>query len=338
MKYLLPLLLAAAGCIDTDLSETGQAATGGGGCPEWGCGMNSPNINGVGFFHELNMDGLPNLQGLRITSVTNGGQNYALAVVNGAIVLTRKGVTLRGSALRNTEILVTGPKDKYTIYITSIGETETWAKVGATQKAIETYVFEWVLDGHRVNLCSTPATTTETLGMNAYRTVVFEGERIDATTKTISPALDSRWFNLGCAGGTLAKLDLTGHTEAMRAQGFSTTIPERQAMLKMLSADYCGDGTPLTVGGEPLRWADDHGTMTYTQAPLPPALIQLEARWTAGGAFCLNTPRLVAHPASGWSADRVRDAIAGSCKVPLPRCKQPDAAFADAHLMSANAY
>jgi hypothetical protein len=157
----------------------------------------------------------------------------------------------------------------------------------------ESYELDWKplgYIGHALPVCAQP-NNDDILTMDRYHALVFEGERIDAARKTVGATLDARWFNIGCAGSTLAKLHLTGHTQAAESDGFSTTIRERQTMLKMLSADYCGSGRAFTVGGQPLHWVDDHGTMTvglfgnYT-----------EADWTANGASCLDTPRVVANP------------------------------------------
>jgi hypothetical protein len=122
--------------------------------------------------------------------------------------------------------------------------------------------------------------------MDAYQSVVFEGDRIDAKTKRVI-GVDTAWFNIGCTGSALAKMFLIGHTHASQVYGFSTTTLERQAALKMFTADFCGGGVPFTVVGTPLEWIDDHYWMKYTaQSPT------LEARWTDAGASCLSKPRI----------------------------------------------
>ncbi|MEO8553334.1 MAG: ADYC domain-containing protein, partial [Kofleriaceae bacterium] len=143
-----------------------------------------------------------------------------------------------------------------------------------------------------------------------------------------------RWFNLGCAQSTLAKLYLTGHVQAADVAGFATTIPQRTTMLKMLSGDYCGGGQPFTVAGQALEWGDREGTMTITQ----PA--RVEAYWDERGAACLNTPRVVAHQTSLGNSTfaplGVQAMIDLAC--PLPSCnayRPPPTTF---HLTSANAY
>src|SRR5207302_89273 len=147
------------------------------------------------------------------------------------------------------------------------------------------------------NVCQNPPSQTDftgapnpdLLGMDAFHAVVFEGDRIDAWQKTVATTIEASWFNIGCAGSTLAKMQLTGHTHVGLQDGLATTMDQRQTMLKMLAADYCGNGTPYTVAGQPLHWADEYNWMHAMASDA------LEARWTSAGADCLNTPRIEAN-------------------------------------------
>lgn len=131
-----------------------------------------------------------------------------------------------------------------------------------------------------------------------FNAVVFEGDRIDATTRTVRPDAEDRWFNIGCARHTLSKMRLTRNTLHTVVDGDWRQV---QATLKMLSADYCGNGTALTVTGTPIVWQQvpppsvgaPPSVMTYRFPPQPGSL---EARWDEYGAICLDTPRLAVHP------------------------------------------
>lgn len=134
--------------------------------------------------------------------------------------------------------------------------------------------------------------------------LLFGGDRYDADRKTVTatgPAT-ADWFNIACAGTALAKLHLTRHTET--SQVVKTTAVERQAMLKMFTADICGDGTAFTVHGEPLLWADANHLTSFAARPA-----SLEAVWSDRGAVCLDAPR----------RPELAAAIAARCG-PLPRC------------------
>ncbi len=298
-------LLAAGtlGCADLpedQLATTEQAFID---CDPWICGSNSPIIDTYRF-HELNTRGLPNDEGFSVVSLLQGSMSYQLLVQHGRIIGRSGSIHIHGAALQGAEIrLRHNPTGRtFPVRIHRVGTVQTFARLGGTPRVLETYELEWgYMNGNAPptgwrNLCShIPARTSpDVLGMNTSHALVFEGERIDRDAKTIDPVIDPSWFNIGCAGHALAKLAINGHTEAgKQAYGFQTTIPERQAFLKMLAGDYCGNGMVFTVAGQPLQWMDWHGYTQYTMAPFN---LELEARWGPDGATCLNTPRVDANP------------------------------------------
>jgi ADYC domain len=326
MRKTLLILALVCGCLpathEPPADDTEQAIGRlGDKCPSHICGLNSGDLSDGGFFYDLNLDGLANADA------------YALDVVNGRLVATSlglaapavlTGVTLTGTQLRIKKLLATGAPSYRTLTIQSVAHTtDFWAKRldGAPTPKIETYKFHVGTDsGFGALLCQNGAEfvdlSSPVRAMSAHHGLVFEGERINITTLSIGPFLNSRWFNIGCAETALAKLHLTGHTKASQAAGFSNSIPERQTMLKMLTADYCGTGNSFTVSGQPLRWTDDDGTMTIASS-VPRVL---EARWTPAGASCLNTPRVLAHPtaASAEAFPDVELQIMDECVRPPP--------------------
>ena len=153
---------------------------------------------------------------------------------------------------------------------------------------------------------------------SADRKILFQGERYDSQRKTIvaTGAAADGWVNIGCAGTSLAKLYLTRHTQA--SQQILTTPGERQSMLKMFTADVCGDGTSFTVPGQRLLWADAKGITTFAS----PAA-KIEAIWNESGAVCLNTPR----------QPNLAPAIAARC--PRPSCGEATSPTGRGHVISA---
>jgi len=351
MKFVAVCLLTLTACA-VDL-ETGAASDSVTNCDDWMCGTNSPVIDGFGF-HELNVEGVvdsdgwtlgPTVAGKRLGPMIRGSSSYAVIVVNGTIYAQQtSGPATDPPFLSNTTLVgasfVLGHGDR--VYLMGIAdvrrETPYWAELPNTNPVFESYELDWKpvgYIGHAMPVCAQP-NDDDILTMDRYHALVFEGERIDAAHKTVGATLDARWFNIGCAGSTLAKLHLTGHTQAAKADGFSTTILERQTMLKMLSADYCGTGRAFTVGGQPLHWADDHGTMTVGILDN-----SLEAEWGPNGASCLNTPRVVANPTATSlqyfpDAATVASEIAHTCRggVVPPPCS--GSAPAGTHLWSYN--
>jgi hypothetical protein len=248
-------------------------------------------------FHELNVKGLPNAAGFSIVGARRAENAYSLDIVGFALVArprAPRAPALTGSELVGLELeLRDAAGRRSAVQIAGIDETTYWAGPADT---LPTYRLTFTSTTHAVPqpLC--------TAGEN--EAFLFGGDRYDADRKTVTatgPAT-ADWFNIACAGTALAKLHLTRHTEA--SQVVKTTAVERQAMLKMFTADICGDGTAFTVHGEPLLWADANQLTSFATRPA-----SLEAVWTDRGAVCLDAPR---RPELGA-------AIAARCG-PLPRC------------------
>jgi hypothetical protein len=134
--------------------------------------------------------------------------------------------------------------------------------------------------------------------------LVFQGDRYDAKAKTVfqtGPAVEG-WFNIACAGTAVAKMHLLRHTQAGESNTgqcqLSTSPDERQAMLKMITADVCGGGHSFTHDGKDVRYMDRNHFRSFDLAkdpsPYPslPGSSSLEGVWTSKGAACLSTPRL----------------------------------------------
>lgn len=332
MKFVPVALVLVCACVvpepeHENVSEVEQLL----GCPEWMCQSNSPVIDNYGF-HELNVSGVENSAHIALHSASLSGSPVTISVSGGQLrARLTSGVVITGSQLTGLTLnLKLNGVLTYQLRVLYVSEAPLWA--GGQQVWVPTYLLQWTVIGTSrwTNVCPLP---DKDMGMQAYHSVVFEGDRINAKNKWISDTPDTRWFNIGCAGHTLAKMYLTGHTYASKAWGYDTKVDERRTMLKMLSGDYCGHGTPYTVAGTPLDWKDDHGWMKYIDPNST-----LEARWTQYGARCLNTPRIEASqyaPGLAVFPDVVAS-IAAECSIPA--CDDPPTAdeFMGYHLLSAN--
>ena len=314
----LVMVALGAGCAMDDLDSLAGDPPSGGvqqaftQCPEFMCGTNSPEIANLGFWDlnlptTLGVPGLPNLRGLQVLEFKKGAQSYLPRVVGGRLFAVSSSGTLTGSQLTSGWFHLLLGRRHFKLLVTEVATVESWAlPTSGVPVVLETYKLDWTelingIDGRFLNVCKAiPSRESSELltmtGQNIYRTLLFEGDRI-AADKKLDTGIDATWVNLGCAGSALAKMALTGHTEAAKVIGaFTTTLAERQTMLKMLAADYCRDGTPFTVAGQPLNWADDHGTMKLTALLFnPPQPLVLESRWDENGAVCLNKPRVDVH-------------------------------------------
>lgn len=136
-----------------------------------------------------------------------------------------------------------------------------------------------------------------------HTNVVFTpGETYDSTSLTVQPGITDR-VTMSCRGHAVAKLKFLGHDPN---DGYGSSVEARQAALKMLTADYCGDGQANTSVGHPLNFTDDLGL--FDPHYFAPAS-DMEARWDENGAVCLNEPRKVGVKRSSVT-----------CATPLPMC------------------
>jgi len=344
MSSVIALMLGA-GCVAGETDDVGSEPSTGNveqtitTCPEYMCGTNSPQIAQFGFW-DLNLPtslgawGLPNNVGFQVAGFMQNNLMYLPRVHAGRLIASRTvsgvPVTLTGSALVNGYFVLKNGAKLYALRVTEVASVESWAKPASGTVMLESYKLDWAefINGNPeryTNMCKNPPKTgkdgDDTLGMTgalAFHTLLFEGDRIDAAKK-LELGVDNTWFNLGCAGSALAKVALTGHTEAARHAGtFITTLSERQTMLKMLAADYCGDGTPFTVPGQPLNWLDDHGTMKLLTSK---DKLVFESRWSDKGATCLNKPRVDVHPtllSNQYLGVDIYQQVAAWCPATMP--------------------
>ena len=284
-------------------------AAGSAGCPWWVCGQsNSPVIDGAATatskplgvatrsFHELNLHGLPNAAGFAVAGIRMGDTPYEIEVQGAAVSaqpLGRRGSRLTGAMLVGLVIdLRDANGARYALRVAGAGTTAHWV---APLSPIPTYLLTYTTNAEGEKpLCAAAN----------HEAILFAGDRYDGVRKTVTAtgAAAEGWVNVACAGTALAKLFLVRHTQA--SQLVPTTSGERQALLKMLTADVCGDGHSFTVPGQPLYWADAKGITRFPDAPR-----RLEAVWNEDGAVCMDQPR----------RPELAAAIDERCG-PLPRC------------------
>jgi hypothetical protein len=355
-------MVAAGGCFADERVPadpgvtTVTAAFSSGPCPPAGCSTNSPVIDTLVGFHDLSLvgDGSNGMAtvlddaGLAIVAagearraqIVQKGQSYDLSILDGRIVGSCGPwcTPLEGPDLVGATITLTyGPKPAYVITIETVRKMGFFLGGGST----EAYTLTWTSlgGGPSTNVCNNVKlleqllgdqagdesyAAQELMGMQPWETVVFEGDRIDETRKTMKKTADDTWFNVACAGNLLAKLRLTRNTIHGQSPGLSDAWEQRQATMKMLAADYCGTGAGLTVAGQRLVWKGDLMTDFYRRPDV------IEARWTERGATCLYAPRML-FPTSQLGAATfpdIRDAIRTACaaggrRVP-PKCATLD--------------
>ena len=278
------------------------------------CGNSGETLHYL--IHEAHLGGQPNQRDIALRTNANGraeifdkfDEPYELHVEGGRIF----GVHEDGSVMESDQL------EGATLWLLQAGTPIGSIQIARTrmieaplgkQDPIEVYTLLWAhpdSTAYQENACiSNPGLSDGDLyGMDPEETLVFEGTRIQTETITVDPDWQPEWFSFGCAGHTLAKLRLTGHTELSENYAWK----ESQAMLKMYAADYCGDGFSFTVGGTPLVWMGGLAEDYYSTPN------QIEARWTEAGASCLMVPRLAFHPHPEFP--NVSQMVNDACSIP----------------------
>jgi hypothetical protein len=324
-------------------------------CEDWGCGMNSPEIDHLGM-HDIHgvVGGLPNANGFRIINIEKVPCAGCVPVKYKTIFAEKAGLvvtgatgTLTGGAVSGVIVTVANPTNTYEIKIGKMGRTAMWAHIVGGEMT-PTYEIAWDVvagggggDQKRVwkNICKKAPVdgSPDLLGMDRFQSVVFENDLIDAEKKTVTLRPEKFWWNIGCAGHALAKLHLTGHTSAAAAMhGFHTDERMRQGTLKMITGDYCGTGFAFTVAGQKLGWTDQFSWNKYAVGFAG----KKESEWTEKGASCLNDPRVLANATATGSATFpvLLDSIKDECGGKLPDvCKDTDPyTLNGAHMVAGN--
>ncbi|HVV86043.1 MAG TPA: ADYC domain-containing protein [Kofleriaceae bacterium] len=315
-SLLIPALALAA-CADPATTGGGELAFQGGGgqggCPEWGCTGNSPVI-GPYELHELDLDGSPNTQGVSIGAISLNGVPVRVVFKGGDQIyaVDDNQNVYSGTQLDHLTFFLRTPTTRYDLVVTQVtpkatSNTRFW--VGKADQ-IETYELQFADEAHPNELrpvCKNPP-PSEGGGENwpaSFESILFQGDRYDGTKKVVIAASyeESRnWFNIACAGSVIAKLHLNRHTTAGSDDDHRTHPEERQALLKMYTGDFCGEGYAFTQAGTPLHWQNAFGWRK-----LDGTEVGFESWWDSHGALCLTSHRL---------GSAYYDAVAAACGLP----------------------
>lgn len=270
------LIVGDADAINPRIGEKGSS------CPIWQCGFNAAEVFGSSI-HELDLDGEANRAGLQLLKVNPPAKAAAagfdrLDVAGDAFVLRdASGAALAGAAVVGTELLLGQDGAPYaTVLIASHALVPRWA--------------EGLPDAHAYGLVYVAGDATERnvctgADLDSPRdpvALILGGEVYDLEAKQVVAGAD-RWFSIACAGSAAAKLSLLGYGP----QSSGTDVKQRQATLKMITADYCGDGHSYTENGIPIQWENVQGTVGLTAEPGA-----IESVWTAAGALCIDQARI----------------------------------------------
>jgi len=148
----------------------------------------------------------------------------------------------------------------------------------------------------------------------------------DRAGRRLAFALPGRWrdggagtfvedpfdFTLTCSGGSNGKCAGMGYTPGTRTPEGESLTPWFEACVRMLRADYCGDGRSYTEPGVPV----EHGDRAGRRGHRHPHRMAFEAVWGRHGAICVRRPRdraRISLPQLAARCPRLADATGERC-------------------------
>jgi hypothetical protein len=323
---------AAAQPLVTEAAPQALAIHGGGGdCPDSGCGLNGTWLGAGVPFRTLHLSRFRhndvNLSILDFQGPppAGSGQGKSLTLQVDGDVLHAEGERI----VQPGSTLLLGPPEwpsgpanteTYKLTIKKVREVEFWVQNDCPSCVAErfpVYDFEAtsLSDNCPVQVCEPGLDAESDRTNNLIGTaVIFRGDYYDESYSVrITPpsTYDDDVFNIACSGTTLSKMHRLRHTTAAAISPQDPPAPpvdRRQALLRMFTADYCGAGQAFTHDGVPLQFGFDPA-MGFGSAANPNPRVKLttaslfgltafgatslEAMWTADGATCIGTPRLL---------------------------------------------
>ena len=260
--------------------------TGGVSCPPQQCPPNSPRVNDYAI-PELSLTGAYNEFDVRVVGIRDGNNNLRKLAVNGDELVAKTftdAFVASGQGLVGWRIeLQTASQE--TLFVHVRGYTTTGLSQSNHPYTPSAYALAYEDPDHPsgyVNVCP------EDDDPNATIVTVIGGETYDRDDITVNAGM-AGWVTLACAEEAGFKMKMLGYSPnvSLGASASPSTWEQRQATLKMITADYCGTGDSYTEQGTHVNWYNAGGSVGT-----PNYALAIEAYWTEQGAICLTTPRI----------------------------------------------
>lgn len=296
----LSFALTPACALDTDHMSSGLYAavdcsvTTDSTCPPWICGSNSPDVN-TSLPGVLRTDGTLNCSGFRVLGIEVANAMYSLTAARGHLLAIDENGSGADSNILQGEALIGS-----TIVLEDSAQTEHQIRIADYKLFdVEPWHADLTMHGYRlqardnngvfVDLCATPANGLGAVYANIDKfSLVVTDEFFNAKAEVMA---QPGAFQFACPGQALSKMKWMGYSRDIPEESaFFTTPEQRQATVRMIIADYCGDGNAYTVSGQAVYWQNSSAWISVAGAETE---VEVEARWNADGAICVTTPRYV---------------------------------------------
>jgi hypothetical protein len=282
MRNILNILLiqtvALAGCVsdpETPTSTATDALTGDNGISLNGISLNGISVNGISL-NGISLNGI-SLNGISLNGISLNGISLNGISLNGISLngISLNGISLNGISLNGTDFV--GAELSGAL---SSGESmglriDDITPLTGDNTDVLAYTVSVASDGGRVPLCG-----YEPDGSVRQALLVPGTWNVHTGAWTDTGDL----FSFACRHASIAKCVEFGYKSWL---GYAD---HQHACVRMLRADYCGDGVSHTVNGTPINLYDDAGVQADTES------WPVDAEWTADGALCVNHHRGGAEP------------------------------------------
>jgi FlaG/FlaF family flagellin (archaellin) len=262
-----------AGCASESEAPTqtaSDAVTGDNGISLNGISLNGISVNGISL-NGISLNGI-SLNGISLNGISVNGISLNGISVNGISLngISLNGISLNGISLNGTDFVgaqlagALSNGDSLGLRIDAI------APLTGANADVLAYSVSAATDAGWTSLCG-----YESDG-SARQALIVPGTW-DVHTGAWSDA--GAQFSFACRHASIAKCVEFGYKSWL---GYED---HHHACVRMLRADYCGDGTPHTVNGTQINVYDDAGVQADAET------WPVDAEWTADGARCVNHTR-----------------------------------------------
>jgi hypothetical protein len=231
-----------------------------------GVNINGVNINGV----NINGTGLAaTLAAVQLAGVTLPGGELSSAWLDGSMIRgTLNGLSVSGLGMDEAEFNgIRGDGTGVRVKIDSVtappSGNDVWRYNVAYQKE----------DGNWAPIC--PGSGVLSVAVSGRWNYQF------GTPGGGSKQADSSVFTFGCAGAAVEKCVTMGYRPWASHQGVNLDA-HHQACVRLIRADYCGEGVTFTTNGRTINLYDALGIQTDDR------LWVIDAEWDTTGARCVS--------------------------------------------------
>jgi hypothetical protein len=264
---------------------------------------NGTNLNGINL-NGIKLNGIK-LNGIKLNGIKLNGTNMGAMAMSNVQITAGSLLSAFDPGANQTRLGAQLANMVFDLGIDIEGGVEVPRKLrikSVVQSAVQSDVYFYNVENH---------------ASNTWEPACFDaaGNPVDAIAlrKNWDPASGTRQDNpdaitWACRGAALAKAVEWGY-RPWATQGGYALEDFHEAAVRMIRADYCGDGTPHTSNGNSIDVEDRLG-LQVNDTTWP-----IEAKWGPNGAVCLNTPRKLYHP---------RNTL--PCAASLPTCTNSDPA------------